>query len=83
MKKLLFCCILLLIFACGKSDESKNYNNFIGNKLKWEKLHTFNRSPSARLKVLGGWIVRSETGSYSGGIHQIFIADSLHEWRIK
>jgi hypothetical protein len=42
---------------------------------------------SDRLKVPGGWIVRSYTsmGKYSneGGIHQIFISDVNHTWILK
>ena len=88
MKKLLFYCILLLIFACGNSNRSEfseNYNNehIIENKLEWESIENDSDPSSGRLKVPGGWIVRSYMYSVTGGIHQIFIADSLHQWRIK
>jgi len=43
-----------------------------------------NTTCSDRLKVPGGWIVRSytKTGAFSnkGGIHQIFIPDINHKW---
>lgn len=89
MKRLLFCCILLFMISCGTSNEQNVFDDWnevvIEKELNWEKIDDTrqNRSPSSRLKVPGGWIVRSETGAYDGGIHQIFIADSLHEWRIK
>ena len=43
---------------------------------------------SDRLKVPGGWIVRScfSYASYAGGgcaIHQVFVPDPTHEWELK
>ena len=50
--------------------------------IEWEDIN----SNSDRLKVPGGWIVRScvKSGSYDGGasVHQIFISDSKHIWNL-
>ena len=46
---------------------------------EWERID----DRSERLKVPGGWIVRSDSGSYEGGVHQIFIEDINHEWRLE
>lgn len=47
---------------------------------KWENMGDY----TTRLKVPGGWIVRTFTGSYNGGCcHQIFIGDVNHTWKIK
>lgn len=35
---------------------------------------------SYRLKVPGGWIVRSVVRGSGGGVHQILIKDSKHTW---
>lgn len=37
---------------------------------------------SARLRVPGGWIVRTVISRYQGGAHccQTFVADPSHEW---
>ena len=43
---------------------------------KWEWID----DRSERLKVPGGWIVRSDSGSYEGGVHMIFIKDAEYEW---
>ena len=47
----------------------------------WESLDKF----TARLKVPGGWIVRSRYVRINGGasVHQIFIADQNHDWENK
>ncbi len=48
---------------------------------EWEKIDASGRS--YRLKVYGGWIVRS-VEIYSGcSIHNIFIADSAHQWQLE
>jgi len=88
MKKLLFGCILLLMIACGNFNESEfsedyNVDVVIENKLEWEKIGDESDPTTHRLIVPGGWIVRSTMYSTSGGVHQIFIADSLHKWKIK
>ena len=44
----------------------------------WEEIDSNEKSD--RLKVPGGWIVRSWTGSMQGGVHQIFIKDDDHTW---
>jgi hypothetical protein len=43
------------------------------------------RIHSDRLKVPGGWIVRSSIGGYNvgAGISQTFIADPMHEWKLE
>ena len=46
---------------------------------KWEDID----DRSERLKVPGGWIVRSDSGSYEGGVHQIFIEDPNYEWKLE
>lgn len=45
--------------------------------MTWEKID----SSSDRLKVYGGWIVRSKTAT--GGIHQVFITDLSHSWELR
>jgi hypothetical protein len=49
----------------------------------WESLPD-RKMDSERLKVPGGWIVRSFWSGFggAGGIHQVFIADPNHEWRL-
>jgi len=39
---------------------------------------------SDRLKVPGGWIVRSWISYWNsdGGVHQIFVVDVEHQWKI-
>lgn len=53
---------------------------------KWEEINTDKEdaSYSFRLKVPGGWIVKSYL-CYSGknSVHQIFIKDENHLWRLK
>lgn len=44
--------------------------------MKWELIDR----TSARLRVYGGWIVRS--WHPSGGIHQVFISDVSHSWEL-
>ena len=44
---------------------------------KWESLG----SHSERLKVPGGWIVRSYLQNNGPAIHQIFVEDPGHSWR--
>lgn len=35
------------------------------------------------MPVPGGWIVRSQIFSaYGAAIHQVFVADSIHEWKL-
>lgn len=49
---------------------------------KWEKLESY----SSRLKVPGGWIIRTfeDRGMSAGGcVHQIFIKDENHIWEIE
>lgn len=40
---------------------------------------------SHRLKVPGGWIVRSITSRYQAGadVSQIFVADPEHKWQLE
>lgn len=52
-------------------------------KLIWEDID----DNSDRLKVPNGWIVRSyihgkRSSNISVSIHQIFIEDKFHEWKI-
>jgi hypothetical protein len=59
-------------------------NKFITNGV-WEKIGS-NTPTSDRLKVPGGWIIRTfiQRGSYAGGsIHQIFIKDENYTWIIE
>lgn len=44
-------------------------------KLEWEYID----NNTARLNVPGGWIIRSTTGH---AVHQIFIEDKEHEWKL-
>lgn len=46
-------------------------------KSKWERVDTY----TDRMRVPGGWIV----GTFLPGIaiHQVFIADPTHEWRLE
>lgn len=48
---------------------------------KWEQID----KATDRLKVPGGWIVRSISSRYSdhSSIHQVFIQDQAHEWKIE
>jgi len=51
----------------------------------WEKIEFNNGVFSDRLKVYGGWIVRSfaDTSASQGiPINQIFISDQNHEWKL-
>ena len=58
----------------------------------WEKLPEleekaggdYSVTSSQRMRVLGGWIVRSVVTQVEGGagVHHIFIADSDHIWKI-
>ena len=43
---------------------------------KWEKVD----KATDRMKVPGGWIVCTEAGVATGGVHQIFIVDKEHSW---
>jgi hypothetical protein len=44
----------------------------------WEQISTSEEAClTERLKVPGGWIVRSR---FSTSVHQVFIADSEHTW---
>lgn len=46
---------------------------------KWEKLGW----STLRLKIYGGWLVKSGTGFHNGGISIIFIKDPTHEWELE
>jgi len=47
---------------------------------EWERIS----ETSDRLMVPGGWIVRSRIYTSNGcSVHQIFIEDLMHEWKIK
>lgn len=55
----------------------------------WEKIEndssdSTERSNSARLKVPGGWIVRTTYHGYNTGaaIAQTFVADCNHTWKL-
>ena len=64
---------------------------------QWELLSTKDITDSNgttstyRMKVFGGWLVKTEvvtdSGSFDGGcaasIHQIFVADHVHEWLVE
>jgi hypothetical protein len=57
------------------------------HRVLWESIDLINdRIASDRLKVTGGWLVRSVylRGSQDGScaIDQVFIADPGHEWEI-
>lgn len=66
------------------SGEHRKVKIISSTRAKWEKLENY--SNSSRLKVPGGWIVRTfenrgvNTGGYA---HQIFIKDENHIWKIK
>ena len=46
----------------------------------WERID----ADTDRMKVPGGWIVRSRYWMHSGcGIHQIFISDVEHTWTLR
>lgn len=49
----------------------------------WEQIDHTVQAQSDRLKVPGGWIVRSRTCSRDGGIHQIFVSDPSHSWKLE
>lgn len=47
--------------------------------LKWESID----AQTERLRVPGGWIVRTSVFTYFGvAVHQIFIADNEHIWEL-
>ena len=52
------------------------------SKLQWETID----KRTHRLKVLGGWIIRSSLEKqYQDGavsVHQIFISDVAHQWSL-
>jgi len=98
MKKLLLALIIFLSFSCIQGrDGCGNHNHSCsvhgeGHKEEvWETIEKVNieegnRSKiySDRLRVPGGWIVRSyTTWNNSRAIHQIFVADEHHIWDIK
>ena len=46
---------------------------------KWKKIDEY----TDRLKVPGGWIVRSyDLGMQSKALHQVFISDPGHTWEL-
>ena len=47
------------------------------SKIKWEDID----DQTDRLKVLGGWIVRSWMSGRS--VHQVFISDEYHDWKLE
>lgn len=42
----------------------------------WEEID----DQTSRLKVPGGWIVRTIVNSPPSSVHQIFVEDAHHEW---
>lgn len=55
---------------------------------KWEEIYNYNDgligSQMGRMKVLGGWIVKSHTHSGNGSMSEsmVFVPDITHEWEI-
>ena len=48
---------------------------------KWEKINEEHMETTFRLKVPGGWIVKSKIYCSDGvSIHQIFISDPTYSW---
>lgn len=43
------------------------------------------RLESQRVKVQGGWVIRTLTSRYHAGTvsHQVFVSDPGHEWEIE
>lgn len=49
----------------------------------WEEIENQDGISSERLKVHRGWIVRSKyTSSWGVGLHQVFIEDEFHQWKL-
>lgn len=49
-------------------------------KIQWEIIDDY----TDRLKVLGGWIVRTGTIGVQGStVHQVFVPDEKHEWKLE
>ena len=46
-------------------------------KFEWEILICANLNYTYRAKVIGGWVLRSDSG------HMIFISDPNYEWSIE
>jgi hypothetical protein len=71
-------------FAGGMKPAFANVPNS-KNRVVWESIDLIDsRISSDRLKVPGGWLVRSVylRGAQDGScaLHQIFVADPDHEW---
>ena len=52
---------------------------------EWELLDDFNHSKTARIKVIGGWILNHSFHHPKGEITEsmVFIEDKDHMWKIK
>ena len=46
-------------------------------KKGWDQI----ASNTFRMQVPGGWLVKTQTISADGGVHQIFIKDENHNWK--
>jgi len=71
-------------FAAGAKPGFGNISTS-KNRVMWESIDLIDsRISSDRLKVPGGWLVRSIylRGQQDGScaLHQIFVADPNHEW---
>ncbi len=56
----------------------------------WEKITGDSGCPDAnvtshRLRVPGGWIVRTVMSRYNAGVHvvQTFVTDPTHDWKLE
>ncbi len=50
----------------------------------WEEIPSPPNTPSERLAVPGGWVIRSCTDfrNESVCLHQVFISDPGHDWKL-
>lgn len=62
----------------GLKNENEEY--IMKYPRKFETIDNY----TSRLRVFGGWIVRTYSNSYSGcSIHTLFLPDKVHDWNLE